>query len=115
MQFHASSVPIYTDGYKASEAVPLFFMILTYSSLPVVASIFTTELCAIFLALSRISFHESDSFIIYSDSRSSLQALGSPYTGNLLVLKIQRVLFDLYSGLKFFVSCWIHSHVGHWQ
>ena len=65
--------------------------------LPVVASIFTAELCAIFLALSRISFHDSDSFVIYSDSRCALQALGSLYIHNPLVLKIQRFLCELHA------------------
>ena len=67
-----------------------------FISLPVVASIFTAELCAIFLHLSRIPFHDSDSFVLYSDSRSALQALGSFYIRNPLVLKIQRFLYDLY-------------------
>ena len=49
---HAPAVPIYTDGSKSSEGVgyatvfPGFDMFI---SLPVVASIFTAELCAIFL------------------------------------------------------------------
>ena len=59
-----------------------------FISLPVVASMFTAELCAIFLALSRISFHVSNNSVIYADSRSVLQALGNLYTRNPLVLKI---------------------------
>ena len=77
--------------------MPLFFLTLTCSSLPGVASIFTVELCVIFLALSRISFHDSNNFVIYSDSRSALQALWSLYTRSPLVLKIQRFLFDLHA------------------
>ena len=77
---HASSVPIYTDGSKSSESVgcaAVFSDFDVFVYLPIVASIFTAELCAIFLALSRISFHTSDNFVIYSDSRSALQALSS--------------------------------------
>ena len=92
-------------------AVPLFFLTLTYSSLPVVASIFTAELCAIFLALSRNSFHNSDSFVIYSYSRTAPQALGRLYTRNPLVLKIQHFFCDLH-GRRKFVAYWISSHVG---
>ena len=57
------------------------------------------------------SFHISDNFVIYSDSRSALQALGCLYTRNPLVLKIQRFFCDLHARRKF-VSCWVPSHVG---
>ena len=56
---------------------------------PVVASISTAEWCAIFLALSSITFHDSNNFVIYSDSRSALQALGGFYTRNPLFPKLQ--------------------------
>ena len=70
-QGHAPSVPIYTDGSRSSEGVgytvvfPDFYVFIF---LPIAASIFTAELCAIFPAFSRISFHDSDSFVIYFDS-----------------------------------------------
>ena len=48
---------------------------------------------AIFLVLPRISFHDSATFVIYSDSWSALQALGSLYTRYHLVLGIQRFLW----------------------
>ena len=53
---HAPAVPIYTDGSKCSEGVgcdAVFPDLDVFISLRVVASIFTVELCAIFLALSR--------------------------------------------------------------
>ena len=93
---HVPSIPVYTDVFKSSEGVDCaadFPDFDVFISLPVVASIFTAELCAIFLALSRISFHDSNN-LIYSDSRSSLQVPGNLYTHNPLVLKIQRFLFD---------------------
>ena len=71
-------VPIYTDRSNSSEDVgcaavfPDFDMFI---SLPLVASIYTAELCASFLALSRILFHDSNNFVIYLDSRNALQAL----------------------------------------
>ena len=112
-QLHAPSIPIYTDGSKSSEGVVcavVFPDLDLFISLPVVPSIFIAELCAIFLALSRISFHDRNSFVTYSDSRSALQALGSFYTRNPLVIKIQRFLCDLHARRKL-VSCWIPSHV----
>ena len=60
----------------------------TFVSLPLMASIFTAELCVIFLTLTRISTHNGSSFVIYSDFRSALQPLGKLYTHNVLVLKI---------------------------
>ena len=50
---HASAVPIYTDGSKYSEGVgcdAVFLDFDVFISLPVVALIFTAELCAIFFA-----------------------------------------------------------------
>ena len=61
---------------------------------------------AILLALTRISF------IICSDSHSALQAFGSLYPPNSLVLKIQRFLCDLHSYHKSVSFCWVPSHVG---
>ena len=57
MQQHALSMPIYTDGSKSASGVgwaAIFPGFETFVSLPLVASIFTAELCAIFLALTRI-------------------------------------------------------------
>ena len=63
---HVLSVPIYTDGSKFNEGVgcPAVFPDFdVFISLPEVDSKFTARLCAIFLALSRISFHDSNLFI----------------------------------------------------
>ena len=109
------SVPIYTDDSISSEGVgcvAVFPDFEVFISLPVVASIFRAELCAIFLALSRISFYDSDSFVVYSDSRSALQALGNFYARNPLVLKFQYFLCDLHARRNFVYFCWIPSHVG---
>ena len=112
---HALSVPIYSDGSKSSEGVShaaAFLDFDVFTSPPVVALIFIAELCAIFLPLSCISFHDSSNFVIYSDSRSALEALGSLYTHIPLVLKIQRFLCNLHTRRKFVSFCWIHSHIG---
>ena len=102
-QLHAPSVPIYTEGSKSSEGVgcaAVFPDFDVFISLSVVALIITEELCAIFPALSRISFHDSDSLVIHSDSRSALQAFGSFYSHNSLVLKVQRFLCRLHARRK---------------
>ena len=112
---HAPSVPIYNNGSKSREGVgcvDAFPDLDVFISLPVVSSIITVELCVIFFALSSISFHDNNNFIIYSDSRSVLQALGSLYTHNTLVLKMQRFLCDFQARRKCLPFCWIPSHVG---
>ena len=90
----------------------MFLEFETFVSLPLMTSIFTPELCAIFLAVTRISTHNGSSFIIYSDSRSALQALGKLYTQHDLVLKIQSFLAGLHSRRKDVSLCWVPSHVG---
>ena len=75
-------------------------------------TIFTAEMVAILLALTHISFDTANSFIIYSDSRSTLQVLGTLYPHKFLVLIIQRFLCDLYSYHKSVSFCWVPSHVG---
>ena len=97
------------EGVVCATVFPDFDVFI---SLLVVALTFTAELCAIFLALCSISFHDSNNFVIYSESRSALQALGSLYTCNSLILKIQRFLCDLHARLKFISFCWIPLHVG---
>ena len=55
MQRHAPSVPIYTDGSKSASEVgcaAIFPDFETFVSLPLIASIFTAELCAIILTLN---------------------------------------------------------------
>ena len=73
---HDQAVPIYTDGFKSSGCADVFHDFELLISLPVVASIFTAELYAIFLAISRISFHNNN-FVLHSDFRNALQAIGS--------------------------------------
>ena len=65
---HAESIPIYTDGSKSTSGVgcaAVFPDFETFVSLPLMALIFTDELCAIFLAFTRIpavSFRPSRSY-----------------------------------------------------
>ena len=115
MQRHAQSVQIYTDGSKSALGVhcaTLFPELEMFVSLPLMASIFTSGPCAIFLALTRISTPNGSSFVIYSDSLSALQALGKLYTRHALVLKIQCFLAGLHSRRKDVCLCWVPSHVG---
>ena len=96
-------------GVGCAVVFPVFDVFI---SLPVVSLIFRAELCAIFLPLSRISFHDSNNFVIYSLSRGALQDLGSLYTRNPLILEIKLFLCDLYIRRKFVSFCWIPSNAG---
>ena len=87
-QVYGPAVPIHTDGSESSKGVgyaAVFPDFEVFFSLPAAALFFIVELHAIFLAFSRISFHDSNNFVIYCDSRSALQALGSRYKLNSLV------------------------------
>ena len=57
--------------------VAVFHDFDVFISLSLVVSISTAESYAIFVSFSLISFHDSNNFVMYSDSRSALQALGS--------------------------------------
>ena len=79
-QLYAISVPIYNDG-SSSEGVGcavVFPDFEVFISLPEIASIYRAELRAIFLALSRILFHDSDSFVIYSELSECSAGLWEP-------------------------------------
>ena len=104
--------PIYTDGSKSSECVgcatvfPDFDM---FKSLPVVASIFIAELYAI--SSPFLVFHSTTVIIsIFILTRNGLQVLGSLYTRNPFVLKIN-FLCDLHIHRKFVSFWWIPSDV----
>ena len=91
-------------------AVSLFFLILA-CSLVLFLSLPFDLYSGIICYFPRISFHDSNIFVIYSDSRSALQALGSLHTRSPLVLKIQRFLCDLHGRRKFLLLL-EPSHVG---
>ena len=79
--------------------------------LPDHSSIFTAELLAIKLALRHIEDHPHPNFIIFSDSRSVLEALISTESKNPLVLEVVNFLHSL-TPEKDIVFCWLPSHIG---
>lgn len=76
------------------------------------ASIFTAELRAILHALDIVSSQEDMSFIIISDSLSSLYALQGNDFDNPDVLKILERCHELIDGGKNVIFAWCPSHVG---
>ena len=81
---------IYTDGFKNNDRVGCAAIVnnLTIKQrLTSNASIFTTEITAIDLALDVVSESENDYFIIFSDSLSVLLSLHNMKGDNPLILK----------------------------
>ena len=65
------------------------------------------------MALFHIASYDGRrSFVIFSDSRSSLQSLRVLYPRNPLITEIQRFLWFLHSRYRSVSFCWVPSHVG---
>ena len=74
------------------------------------SSIFTTEVCAIDLALDIISKDKPKKFMIFSDSMSVLLSLNNKKLEHPLIIKL---LCRVHStSNKEIVFCWIPSHIG---
>ena len=105
---------IYTDGSKCDSRVACAAVSSNYTCcerLPDQASIFTAELRALQLALSIIKKEKFHSYIIFTDSLSSLQALHNLNFNNPLIHSIIHSL-DLISNKFNVIFCWIPGHCG---
>ena len=106
---------IYTDGSKSPSGVGLAATSPSNTiqySLPSNASVFTAELPAIYSALTIIKNMPPQKFIIYSDSRSAIEALKSYLPKNTLVQQIKYSIHELYEEGINVEICWIPAHVG---
>ena len=74
------------------------------------SSVFTTEACAIDLALNIISRDKYNKFIIFSDSLSVLTSRENKKLENPLIVKLLSRL-DSMSSHKKIILCWIPSHI----
>ena len=109
---------IYTDGSKSSVGVGCAAVSssrISQNSLPTNATVFTAELTAIILAVEQIKFSDNNlntKYVIYSDSKSAIEALKNYIEKNPLVKQIRQSINKLYSrGIQIEV-CWIPAHVG---
>ena len=82
------------------------------SRLPDGSTIFSGELNAILLAFDYIQSSDEEQFILFSDSLSSLQAIGGSDLSNPTVLTVIERYNDLLSCGKTLIFCWIPSHIG---
>jgi len=108
-------VEIYTDGSKIDESVACAVICgnqIKSMRLPDKSSMYTAKLSAIRMALECIRRLKEKSFVIYSDSLSSLQAIQSFDIINITVFSILKLYTQLTDMGKHVSLCWILSHVG---
>ena len=79
--------------------------------LPNESSIYSAEVIAIDLAMNIIANHKSSKFIIYSDSKSVLQALQSKNSSTPLITRLLDKMNTL-SKNNSIILTWIPSHTG---
>ena len=79
--------------------------------LPNESSIYSAEVIAIDRAMNIIANHKSFKFIIYSDSKSVLQALQSKYSSTPLITRLQDKMITLSKNNNIILT-WISSHIG---
>ena len=106
---------IYTDGSKSQMGVGYAAISISKNlkfSLPERASVFTAELSAIWSAITIIKEQPPQKFVIYSDSRSSIEALQNYNPKNTLVQQIKYEFHKLYDDGKYVEICWIPAHMG---
>ena len=80
--------------------------------LPNSASPFTAELTAIVHALKHIYTTKAKNFVIYTDSKSAIDAISKYNTFHPLAQKAQEWLFLIYARFKSVCFCWVPAHVG---
>ena len=106
---------IYTDGSKHNEKTAAAyhgtFGTRSYR-LPKHASIFTAEVEAIRGALKFIEISWLRNFVIFSDSKSTLEAIDSQDSNNPLVIDTLQTIYKLINKGKNIEFCWIPSHIG---
>ena len=73
---------------------------------------YTSELYAIKYALEAVSSHRLKDIIIYSDSRSALEAIKAYHPENNLVSLIQLSIHKLIKKRISVTLCWVPGHVG---
>ena len=115
LETYRDFVPIYTDGSKEGDQVAAAMVqrqTSVKSRLPAHSSIFSAEAKAILLALNFIEDHDSNRFVIFSDSLSCLQAIHSSKWTSPLIREILEKCHFLSLHDKEVHFCWVPSHVG---
>ena len=107
---------IFTDGSKSENKVGCAAISTQESraaALPNHASIFTAELWAIKMALNTISNTDFTQYIIYSDSKSALDAIRGFHPTNHIITEIINEIHTIQANSNKKISfCWVPSHIG---
>ncbi|GBN63193.1 putative RNA-directed DNA polymerase from transposon X-element [Araneus ventricosus] len=106
--------PIFTDGSKADNLVGTTVVIrnsIVSGRLHEFCSVFTSEIYAIYSALVKIADGDYEKIIIYSDSRSAIEALRSvsPLSHPIVLKCVEFYLYLTGKGLNI-LFCWIPGH-----
>ena len=116
---HTGDVEVFTDGSKMGDKVGAGVVIIGGGldsefgeRLGDQASVFTAELVAIRVALTKLRSKRNLQISFYSDSRSALQALMAYNSDNVLVQDIQELVNELLKNSVHVTFCWVPSHVG---
>ena len=115
---HPLSEKIFTDGSKTKEGVAAagvstkrvenFFT----CRLPDDSSIYTAELRAILLALEHVHYSQKNSFLILSDSLSSLQSILNLKYDHPVLVQILELYTEMTRDGREIVFIWVPGHVG---
>ena len=106
---------MYTDGFKSGNGVGCAVIhedTAHISKLPDYASVFTAELTAVATALDQVYNSSDSNFVVFCDSRITLEAIKKFNSFHPLVQKVQEWLFRISCRHKSVRFCWAPSHVG---
>lgn len=108
-------VYIFTDASKSDDGVGSAFVTPNNCykfRIPTNASVFTGEVFAIIKALEWIQEQRENKFILFSDSKSALQAIKNAYTTEPLIQQILQLCTTIEHSTKNLTFFWIPSHIG---
>nr|XP_023013900.1 uncharacterized protein LOC111503745 [Leptinotarsa decemlineata] len=106
---------VYTDGSKTVEGVGAAVITQDISlkyKLPSQGSVYTAEMYAIYGAMKHINSTHQLTYVLMTDSLSSLDTLKKIYPKNAMAAKIKQELYKAQQKGKIVVFIWIPSHVG---
>ena len=111
---HISSRHFYTDGSKTKDgtafaAVEPASNTCKARKMAEPVSVFTAELTAIHYCIVATKSTTDEAIVIFSDSKSSIQAISSPQNKHPLITAIRS---DIYASKNQYCLCWVPSHVG---
>lgn len=112
--YHSDSTHIYTDGSKTGDAVGCAAVSPERSinrKLMGETSIYSAELYALTLAMDIINDSPYNNFTIFSDSKSSIQALRAYDSNHPIISQITEQLLLLAQAGKSITLCWVPGHV----